>query len=67
MNSVTKILGIKYPIVQAPMSWLTDARFVAAVSNAGGMGVIGPNPDLAKMGMNPTETAQHMDLSLIHI
>lgn len=61
MNLITKILGIKYPIVQAPMSWLTDARFVAAVSNAGGMGVIGPNPDLAKVGMNPTEATQHMD------
>ena len=28
-------LGIAWPIVQAPMNWATDARLVAAVSNAG--------------------------------
>ncbi len=43
MNRVTEILGIAYPIVQAPMSWVTSAELVAAVSNAGGMGTLGPN------------------------
>lgn len=43
MNRVTKLLGIKYPIISAAMSWVTSAKFVAAVSNAGGMGVLGPN------------------------
>ncbi|WP_411345397.1 NAD(P)H-dependent flavin oxidoreductase [Paenibacillus sp. WLX1005] len=42
-NRITSILGIQYPIVQAAMSWITDAAMVAAVSNAGGMGVLGPN------------------------
>lgn len=37
-NRVTEILGIKYPIIQGPMAWLTDAKLVAAVSNAGGLG-----------------------------
>ncbi|MGM0746968.1 MAG: nitronate monooxygenase [Bacillota bacterium] len=32
-----------YPIVQAAMHWITDANLVGAVSNAGGMGVLGPN------------------------
>ncbi|MEP7205659.1 MAG: nitronate monooxygenase [Casimicrobiaceae bacterium] len=36
-------LGIRVPIVQAPMNWATDARLVAAVSEAGGLGVLGPN------------------------
>lgn len=40
---VTNILEIEYPIIQAPMNWLTDAKLVSAVSNAGGLGVIGPN------------------------
>lgn len=31
-NRVTEIWGIKYPIIQGPMSWLTNAEFVAAVS-----------------------------------
>lgn len=40
---VEDILGIKYPIIQAPMNWLTNAEFVAAVSEAGGLGVLGFN------------------------
>ncbi|MCL5459504.1 nitronate monooxygenase [Loigolactobacillus coryniformis] len=40
-NAVTAILGIKYPLVQAPMAWVTDAKLVAAVSKAGGLGVLG--------------------------
>lgn len=42
-NRICSILEIKYPIVQAAMNWITDAKMVAAVSNAGGMGVLGPN------------------------
>ena len=40
---VESILGIKYPIIQGPMAWLTNAELVAAVSNAGGLGILGPN------------------------
>ena len=40
-NRVTEILGIKYPIIQGAMSWVTNAEFVAAVSNAGGLGILG--------------------------
>ncbi|MDH2997005.1 diguanylate cyclase [Pasteurellaceae bacterium LFhippo2] len=47
-NRITEILGIKFPIVQGPMSWMTDAKFVAAVSNAGGLGILGPNAGLIK-------------------
>ncbi|ASK26638.1 hypothetical protein BG910_01775 [Neisseria chenwenguii] len=36
-NRITQILNIKYPIVQAPMSWMTDAKLVAAVAEAGGV------------------------------
>lgn len=37
------MLGIDYPILQAPMNWITGAELAAAVSNAGGLGIIGPN------------------------
>ena len=40
-NSLTKLLGIKYPILQGGMAWISDAVLVAAVSNAGGAGNIG--------------------------
>lgn len=43
---VEDILGIKYPIIQAPMNWLTNAEFVTAVSEAGGLGVLGFNAGL---------------------
>lgn len=47
-NRITEILGIQFPLVQGPMSWMTDAKFVAAVSNAGGLGMLGPNAGLMK-------------------
>ncbi len=37
---VCDVLGIKYPIVQGGMAWIADAGLAAAVSNAGGLGVI---------------------------
>lgn len=40
---VCDILGIQYPIVQSPMNWISCAELVAAVSNAGGLGIMGPN------------------------
>ena len=39
-NRVTEMLGIKIPIVQAPMGWIARSRLASAVSNAGGMGII---------------------------
>ena len=33
-------LGIEYPIIQGAMAHITDGKFAAAVSNAGGLGVI---------------------------
>lgn len=40
MNRVTEILGVKYPIVQAPMGWIARSQLASAVSNAGGFGII---------------------------
>lgn len=39
-NRVTALLGVDVPIVQAPMGWIARAQLAAAVSNAGGMGII---------------------------
>ena len=41
MNSVCQLFGIKYPIVQGGMIWCTGANLVSAVSNAGGLGLLG--------------------------
>ena len=40
-NNLTKLLGIKYPIIQGGMAWASDAVLAAAVSNGGGAGIIG--------------------------
>jgi enoyl-[acyl-carrier protein] reductase II len=39
-NRVTGLLGVDYPIVQAPMGWIARAQLASAVSNAGGLGII---------------------------
>ena len=40
-NRVTQLFGIKYPIVQAGMIWASGWKLASAVSNAGGLGIIG--------------------------
>ena len=39
-NRVTELLGVEYPIVQAPMGWIARSQLASAVSNAGGLGII---------------------------
>jgi enoyl-[acyl-carrier protein] reductase II len=39
-NRITRMLGVEYPIVQAPMGWIARAQLASAVSNAGGLGII---------------------------
>ncbi len=38
---LTKLLGIEYPIIQGGMAWVAEYHLAAAVSNAGGLGLIG--------------------------
>lgn len=38
---ITEILGIEYPIIQGGMAWVAEHKLAAAVSNAGGIGLIG--------------------------
>ena len=39
-NVICKLLGIEYPVLQGGMAWVADAELAAAVSNAGGLGLI---------------------------
>ncbi len=50
-NRVCELFGIKYPIIQGGMVWVSGAKLAAAVSNAGGLGLIGAGsmkPDLLR-------------------
>lgn len=40
-NRITQLFGIRYPIIQAGMIWASGWRLASAVSNAGGLGIIG--------------------------
>ena len=40
-NRITQLLNIEYPIVQAGMVWTSGWRLASAVSNAGGLGMLG--------------------------
>ena len=39
-TSITELLGVDYPIIQAPMGWIARSALASAVSNAGGLGII---------------------------
>ncbi|MFM9824781.1 NAD(P)H-dependent flavin oxidoreductase [Flavobacterium sp.] len=41
MNKITQLFNIKYPIIQAGMVWNSGYKLASAVSNAGGLGLIG--------------------------
>jgi enoyl-[acyl-carrier protein] reductase II len=40
-TKITELLDIQYPIFQGGMAWVADGDLAGAVSNAGGLGIIG--------------------------
>lgn len=58
-NRLRELLGIRYPIIQAPMAYISGADLAAAVSNAGCLGTIGPNsgPGFRKGDVQSVEEA----------
>lgn len=40
VTRITELLGIKHPVIQGGMAWVADASLAAAVSNAGGLGLV---------------------------
>lgn len=57
-NRICNLLGIRYPIIQAPMNWVSGAELAAAVSNAGGLGTLGPNAGSKDITPDVEETAE---------
>ena len=59
-NRVTQLFGIKYPIIQAGMIWCSGWRLASAVSNAGGLGIIGAGsmyPDVLREHIQKCKSA----------
>lgn len=59
-NRITKLFGIDYPIIQAGMIWASGWRLASAVSNSGGLGLIGSGsmyPDVLKEHIQKCKSA----------
>lgn len=59
-NRITKLFSIKYPIIQAGMIWCSGWELASAVSNAGGLGIIGSGsmyPEILEMHIKKTKAA----------
>lgn len=59
-NRVTELFGIELPIIQGGMVWISGWRLAAAVSNAGGLGLLGAGsmtPDLLREHIQKMKTA----------
>jgi len=59
-NRITKLFNIKYPIVQGGMVWCSGWELASAVSNAGGLGLIGSgsmHPEVLKLHIQKTKQA----------
>lgn len=54
MNRITSLLGIRYPIIQGGMVWCSGWRLASAVSNAGGLGLLGAG------SMHPETLREHI-------
>lgn len=54
-TAITELLNIEYPIVQGAMAWVADADLASAVSNAGGLGVIGTGHDPVELVQKKVE------------
>lgn len=59
-NRICELLGIRYPIIQAPMNWVSGAELAAAVSNAGGLGTLGPNAGADDITLDVELTGERM-------
>jgi enoyl-[acyl-carrier protein] reductase II len=57
-NRICSLLSIRYPIIQAPMNWVSGAALTAAVSAAGAMGTLGPNAGADKINTDVEATGE---------
>ena len=60
LSPFMKELGLKYPIFQGGMAWVADGKLAAAVSNAGGLGIIGSGNAPGKVVADEIESAKSL-------
>lgn len=67
MNAICKLFNIKYPIIQAGMIWCSGWRLASAVSNAGGLGIIGAGsmyPEVLRMHIQKCKQATNFPFAV---
>ena len=60
ITEVTKLLGIQYPVIQGGMAWVAEHHLAAAVSEAGGLGLIGASAAPAEWVRNEIREAKKL-------
>lgn len=60
ITEVTKLLGIEYPVIQGGMAWVAEHHLAAAVSEAGGLGLIGASAAPAEWVRNEIREAKKL-------
>lgn len=66
-NKITALFNIKYPIIQAGMIWCSGWKLASAVSNAGGLGIIGAGsmyPDVLRLHIQKCKQATTMPFAV---
>ena len=59
-NKICKLLNIQYPILQGGMAWASDSKLACAVSNAGGLGIIGCGGRKSEWVLNEIDNAKRI-------
>ena len=66
-NRITRLFGIDFPIIQAGMIWASGWKLASAVSNAGGLGIIGSGsmyPDVLREHIQKCKVATHRSFAV---
>jgi enoyl-[acyl-carrier protein] reductase II len=66
-NRITNLFGIQYPIIQAGMIWCSGWELASAVSNAGGLGIMGAGsmyPDILRIQIQKCKQATDMPFAV---
>jgi len=61
-NRITQLFNIEFPLIQAGMIWASGWKLASAVSNAGGLGIIGSGsmyPDILREHIQKCQKSDH--------
>ena len=63
-NKITSLFNIQYPLIQAGMIWASGWKLASAVSNSGGLGIIGSGSMYPEILKSQIQKCQPINLSV---